>query len=436
MAKLPSAVVDVRSTDPIPDPIIPDSGGTHQWSVVKGSGTTLTDSIGSLDGNINGATWDNTIGGTGGTTLSYTDDETKLPNASSDFSHFIENLQGTVAMWVRFKDNRNGRTQIFTDGNGVSLRLNSGTVSFLGPTINTLPEWEISTNTAPIDEWFFVAGTVDGSTARLYSAMPYDNSLTQVDSESVSETGTATTNDGTFYDTTNSETTYIDIAYTNNTADSQATLGSWFDNTVPYYPNGIARFNFEQSYTNSWGPNNGTPSGNPTFATDSKVGAYSVDLDGDDYIDSAAEADSPMAVSVWAKPDVTADGDIWAAIGDSLQTRFGLSGNGDIVWYTFDGSTLHGSASGYGSYNEGVWNHFVAQHTGSAYQVYHNGSLLGEVTDSSFSLTSINKYIGARNNSSGPTSTNFVGQLDDFRIYPFSLSSTQVSNLYNTDNIR
>lgn len=56
MAKLPSAVVDVRSTDPIPDPIIPDSATNH-WKIATGSGSTVYDDIGSDDATINNATW-------------------------------------------------------------------------------------------------------------------------------------------------------------------------------------------------------------------------------------------------------------------------------------------------------------------------------------------------------------------------------------------
>ena len=47
------------------DIAIPDSGGTHQWNHLENGGTTLGDSIGTLDATINGATWTSGLG-TGG----------------------------------------------------------------------------------------------------------------------------------------------------------------------------------------------------------------------------------------------------------------------------------------------------------------------------------------------------------------------------------
>lgn len=92
---------------------IPDSGGTHQWNVSEGNGTTVADSIGTLDGTTN-ATWTAETA-LGDTTLTYdaTDDFTDLGTASrSALSYIWEGAAATISVWFKW-DGSGGDNVIF-----------------------------------------------------------------------------------------------------------------------------------------------------------------------------------------------------------------------------------------------------------------------------------------------------------------------------------
>ena len=146
---------------------IPDSGGTHQYNATAGTGTTLEDVIGSLDGDIQGASWQSGIGA-GDNYLLYDGDtdQTELPGSDSDLSHFSIG-QGTIFAWIR-PDSRD-RSPIC----GVS----SSTSDAGGPYLDWEQdeefrvEWIIDNERykieaspgAPTETWFPVILTGDGS---------------------------------------------------------------------------------------------------------------------------------------------------------------------------------------------------------------------------------------------------------------------------------
>ena len=88
---------------------IPDSV-SNRWPHNEGSGTTLGDSIGSINGSINGPSWVTGSGGEGSAYLDYdgVDDETDFSNNASHFDHDTQSWM----LWVNPDDITTNRAYI------------------------------------------------------------------------------------------------------------------------------------------------------------------------------------------------------------------------------------------------------------------------------------------------------------------------------------
>jgi len=176
---------------------IPDSGD-HQWFIDEGSGTTLNDSVGSVNATINGATWESESGTVGGQYLEYdgVDD-----HFATDSTLGID--KGTVCGWVRPKEFTNFSNMFFIWGedvnngdNGIYVATEStegeiltvGSDPNAGSVLRNVPF--VSTNS-----WGFFGFTWDGTDHRLIT---FDNS-----SELADQTASAGKN------TSGSETLYV-----------------------------------------------------------------------------------------------------------------------------------------------------------------------------------------------------------------------------------
>ena len=160
---------------------IPDSGGTHQWDTNEGSGSTLADSIGALDGAINGATWQSGDG-TDDVYLNYDgiDDHVSLgPESQSEFTHFTDELEGTIFFWIK-PTQLDGSTYTILGGSasssevGALFRIDgSDSLNWRGSSTNW---WNVQSSGIGLseDSWQPVAATSDGSTARIYHGDPID----------------------------------------------------------------------------------------------------------------------------------------------------------------------------------------------------------------------------------------------------------------------
>jgi len=226
---------------------IPDSGGSHQWDTDEGSGTTLADSIGSLDGTINGPTWTSGVG-TGNAYLDYngTGDTVDFGTGSqSEFSHFI-NGKGTVGFWVNI-DDENDNYMVFGDAwrgdPSVALINNNGQWRVL--VTNSAGEDVVNFNSgdtnSDVGDWVFVACTLDGANGNMYIARPGNNySLNSYDSASIANTesvdlsfnaklGVDQAADRWYFDGG------IDLGYTDTTADTQSEIQSFVDDSKGFY---------------------------------------------------------------------------------------------------------------------------------------------------------------------------------------------------------
>ena len=159
---------------------IPDSEGDHQYNATAGTGTTLEDVIGSLDGDIQGASWQSGVGA-GDTYLLYDGDEdvTDLPGSESELS-YLSVGQGTIILWIRPDSNDRGGIA------GVS-----SSDSDDGPFLDWQEEDELrfdwiidgtrykvmASPGAPTGTWFpvMLTGSGSGGSSTAYWADPSDN---------------------------------------------------------------------------------------------------------------------------------------------------------------------------------------------------------------------------------------------------------------------
>ena len=237
-------------TPDIPD--IPDSGGVHQWNTDEGSGTTLNDSIGNLDGDIQGATWVSGAG-TSDTHLEYdgSGDEVELGD-SSELAFLRENMEGTVGIWVKYDDVDTRNAAFSASGwssSGVNMFLGYRT----GDTADEGYNFQLSSEgdnrfeggdaTTDIGEWVFQALTASGPNDDLigYVATPSNNyTITPV----VEETTQSTTTDNWdgrvsmgFSDSfaTDDFEGGIDYAFVDDEARTESDLQNIVDSTKKFY---------------------------------------------------------------------------------------------------------------------------------------------------------------------------------------------------------
>jgi len=204
---------------------------------------------------------------------------------------------------------------------------------------------------------------------------------------------------------------------------------------------GIARLTFDDADTSGstsndvWGDNDGSISGattgvsgaNQTYST-----AQAYDFDGaDDYVNAGVVSvawESAFSLAAWVNPDDTSGFNVIIGGDDGGSERafqFKIN-SGSLEFVGPDvGTQITGSTVSTGS-----WTHVVVTYDGSTVALYQDGS---SDTSASGSANSGDPsvFIGARTASA----EHFDGTIDDPRIWNKALSSTEVSDLYNTGSI-
>jgi len=227
---------------------IPDSGGTHQWDTDEGSGSTLTDTIGSLDGSINGATW-TTGEGTGGVYLDYdgTDDFVDFGSASqSGLSHWSNDGAGTLLFWVYPRSGMDGDIQpiiavdVGESSNTFDLGFQDGGLRFES---NGGDLYQIrDVGSMVIDEWQVIAASADGSELSLYHATAPDYDLVEEATDSAGSTSSGDLGDNVVLGRDNNGGSpqrhwdgRIDWGFNDDVSRSQSDLQSLVDDTKGFY---------------------------------------------------------------------------------------------------------------------------------------------------------------------------------------------------------
>ena len=223
------------------DIAIPDSGGTHQWNHLENGGTTLGDSIGTLDATINGATWTSGLG-TGGGHLVYdgANDDSVLSGGASEFTHFTDAGTGTFFTWITpdtLADSRVilGSTATTTEVGAYFLITGGDLRCSLYYGTNGVETQAKASYPASAGEWAPVAFTADGSTLKVWAGDP----ITEIASDTLEgTTGSDWSNDPYFGYGPLTDYRHdggMDLTFTDSDAWTQSELQSFVDDSREFY---------------------------------------------------------------------------------------------------------------------------------------------------------------------------------------------------------
>lgn len=212
-------------------------------------------------------------------------------------------------------------------------------------------------------------------------------------------------------------------------------------NIIP--DSGILRYEFEQSVKDSWNNYDGTDNTSAGYVSDSAIGTYSKNFDGnDDYIELSTHSNSgawsdlsngSFSISIYFKLEENKSGWIWEK--RDISTRgprtFSIRSNNGNIEQQFAGEM---SASL--DVDDNKWHQVVLTHNGSSYwTMYLDGSPVSSTTNNNNFGGGNSITIGARKSDDGSVGAYWPGQLDDARAYNKELSPSEVSDLYNNGYI-
>lgn len=209
---------------------------------------------------------------------------------------------------------------------------------------------------------------------------------------------------------------------------------------------GISRLEFEQTLTDQWGGNDGTANGDPQYTTDSASKTYAREYDGNGDYDAFADFDpgSKFSVAFDFKPLSHSSFDRMFSLQYDSGVHKGFffaevnqTGNYTWGWQDQDGSRTDSDNVTFDTtLSTGSYYHVVCTYGGGDDgTVYVNGADETAASTNSWSNTGTNGNGGFE--IGGASYDNSFGNaiFDDFRIYDKELTSTEVSNLYNTGSI-
>lgn len=202
---------------------------------------------------------------------------------------------------------------------------------------------------------------------------------------------------------------------------------------------GVARWEFEEDLSDSWGSNGGTNNG-ATFVTDSAAGNYALQFNPseNDYVsvgdNSALKGFSEFTLTVSAKPSSNQDGGIGKWDDENASGEYLLRTDaGNDAWHgdlEDSGGTIH-SVEG-GTITEGAYQFVALRWDGSTIYLDVDDTQVDTVSANVTLQTSnvpfeIGRYDTGR--------TYYDGILDDLRLYNKSLTDTELDNLRTTGHI-
>ena len=233
------------SVEPTSD--TPDSGGTHQWDYIEGSGTTVEDSNGSLNLSYTGLSWDTGAG---------TEDVHAILDGVDDYADlgddfltsFINDAEGTIFTWHRVDDTGDNINTLFASyftSSGTNFTLTARTDNnewYYRLTIDGASEdisgGDLGNN---IGEWVAVAVVADGSDIRLFVALPPDYDVVEVSTAPAPATSTQSTWDATVSkgrETVDDRRYFeggIDLSWGDTSPRTQSDLQSFVDDSASFY---------------------------------------------------------------------------------------------------------------------------------------------------------------------------------------------------------
>lgn len=174
---------------------------------------------------------------------------------------------------------------------------------------------------------------------------------------------------------------------------------------------------------------------------------YSVNLDGtNDYIDCGGDADfsftdgagndSAFSISAWVKLDASTRGRIISK-GD-VEWLMGTDGNSKFSLFLYGSATnINIAVRESTALSTGTWHHLVATYDGSetvgGINLYRAGGTITTTTSSGGTYTGMSSQQGALNIGRWQSNNSFYnGLVDEVAIFDYELTSSQVSDIYNS----
>ena len=202
----------------------------------------------------------------------------------------------------------------------------------------------------------------------------------------------------------------------------------------------ISRWKFEQDIADSWGNNGGTLN-NGSFVTDAAVGSYAIDFGSSGYVTLTNNnldrgSSESWTFATWLKKSSSGDGWPLAWRGSNALTIFDVRSDDDIRFYVRDdsGSALS-TTPNVPEISDGSYHLYTMVYDDSSgLSVYiDDATSLG--SDTSTTLGSFTYGTATRFNNDTSDGGIWGGKMDDPRYYSEPLSTTQISDLYNTGSI-
>jgi len=232
---------------------------------------------------------------------------------------------------------------------------------------------------------------------------------------------------------------------------------SVYSQVLPQPGNLVAYYPFSGNVNDSGGNNyDGTISGGAALTMDrfgNNNSAYALDgVDGYIYFGNTMYADFPdtnadgdyeddFSISIWAKSSVNAD-EAFVAFGESDDLYTGMiSRIGANISFNSSNWGFSPSASTSGRRSDGQWHQYVLVYSaGNFRKIFVDGSIVGQNNDSQlrFNFKTYGVSIGKERFTASGTenlTNTYTGSVDDVRIWNVALTNTEVSDLYNYDNI-
>ena len=212
------------------------------------------------------------------------------------------------------------------------------------------------------------------------------------------------------------------------------------DPTSPPQP--LAQWGFNNDANDAIGSMDGSLQGGATFSSDAKEGSHSLSLDGNgdlvtlDYDDLEAPF-TDRSITGWIKPDNLS----------GIQTIYEEGGTWKGLTLRLNGSTLEARARENNQYDLDVsatlsgnnWNHVALVKSGATMKLFINGVEQASGSNTNVSTVEVHGNpagIGGTNNQdafqTNSTTNFFSGLIDDIRVYTSALTSSEVSDLFNS----
>jgi len=177
--------------------------------------------------------------------------------------------------------------------------------------------------------------------------------------------------------------------------------------------------------------------GTPAYSTDAKEGVFSLDNTASTALETTGAngltgGNSAMALTFWAKQDNVATAEYLGGVGSysTTGTAFYVSTTSatqmDVLGVTGNQLTVTTPTR-----TSGTWYHFAAVYYGNTTAAFYmDGVLIAHGTLGTQNLNT-NKITTGQSHTAG---AKFAGNIDDFRIYDYALTETQINNIYNNPN--